>query len=266
MKLELTITINPLLSQDQGSIRWSHIVQSFDSTGNPLLLLSPLGFPLFLALLLNPPQAPNPPIAGLLSYIWSNPLPQLVLIDRLLSLPSDTFNFSALPSPQRIITREDVADAPLAFVNSTWNCKDIFEVCGKAAASEDAGVREKSKDIIDKGVKAAPEVVFLGMVQSTVSLVVLPTMRDEADASFCSPAETLASDLQRDSRPSPRLALRAVPQPHRRLHPSLAARPRSLSQLLRPPLLGFGDEHQRHRRHRPGRSRSSSSHLVSSVA
>lgn len=144
-------------------------MQSFDSTGNPLLLLSPLGFPLFLALLLNPPQSPSPPIAGLLSHTWSNPLPQLVLIDRLLSLPSDTFNFSALPSPQRSLTRDDVADAPLGFVNSTWNCKDIFEVCRQAAASEDAGVREKSNDILEKGVKVAPELVALGMVQATVS-------------------------------------------------------------------------------------------------
>jgi hypothetical protein len=127
-------------------------------------------FPLFLALLFNPPQNPSPPIAGLLSSGWSNQLPQLVLVlvDRLLSLPSDTFNFASFGSLHKVIRNETVQDAPAAIVGSTWNCLEVFEVCANGATSEDAGIRDKCKGLLEKGIKASVELVFLGLDQQPV--------------------------------------------------------------------------------------------------
>jgi hypothetical protein len=81
------------------------------------------------------PQNPSPPIAGLLSFGWSKKLPQLVLVDCLLSLPSDTFNFASFGSLNKVIRNETVQNAPAAIVGSTWNCLEVFEVCAKGATS-----------------------------------------------------------------------------------------------------------------------------------
>lgn len=212
-----------MLTQDQGSINWSNIVESFDLTSNPLLLLSPLGFPLFLALLLNPPQSPHPPIAGLLSHLWTHANPQLVLIDRLLSLPSDTFNFSGLPSTQPILSATDVPEAPPNLLGSTWNCLEIFQVCGRAAASEDSQVRDKSKEILEKGIRSSPELVYLGLIQVPVSIKLFTcSSQNPPDPALPSP---FAEALARRAR-GPRLAAQ------RDVLPALPAQPGRLPSAL----------------------------------
>ena len=106
---------------------------------------------------------------------WNNPLSQLRLLDALLSLPSDTFNFVSLPG-RRIVTVDDVASASPTIKalaqnvqTHTWNSLDLFEVLVRLADSEIPEVREFVREMLDKAVKVSAEIVHVGLLQVTVS-------------------------------------------------------------------------------------------------
>jgi CCR4-NOT transcription complex subunit 1 len=106
---------------------------------------------------------------------WSNPLYQLRLLDALLSLPSDTFNFVTLPG-RRIVSTEDIpATSPSIKALAanvqvhTWNSLDLFEVLVRLADSESMEVRSFVREMLDKAVKISAEIVQMGLLQVTVS-------------------------------------------------------------------------------------------------
>lgn len=100
---------------------------------------------------------------------------QLKLLDALLSLPNDTFNFVALPG-RRVVTVDDVAGASptikslAANVQShTWNSLDLFEVLVRLGVSENTDVRGIVREMLDKAVRISADIVHMGLLQVPVS-------------------------------------------------------------------------------------------------
>lgn len=106
--------------------------------------------------------------------MWKNSLYQLKLLDALLSLPADTFNFVSLPG-HRIVTVEDVAAASPTIKSlaanvqgHTWNSLDLFEVLVRLADSDNADIRNCVRDMLDKALKISAELVHMGLLQVPV--------------------------------------------------------------------------------------------------
>ena len=107
---------------------------------------------------------------------WRNSLYQLRLLDALLSLPADTFNFVTLPG-RRIVTMDDVASASPTIKalaanvqGSTWNSLDLFEVLVRLADSEQGEVMSFVREMLDKAVRISAELVHMGLLEAPVSL------------------------------------------------------------------------------------------------
>jgi CCR4-NOT transcription complex subunit 1 len=107
---------------------------------------------------------------------WSNPLYQLRLLDALLSLPPDTFNFVQLPG-KRIVTVDDVSIASPTIKSlaanvqgHTWNSLELFQILVNMADSQSAEVRNCVKEMLDKAIKISAELVHMGLLQVPVSL------------------------------------------------------------------------------------------------
>jgi CCR4-NOT transcription complex subunit 1 len=95
----------------------------------------------------------------------------LRLLDALLSLPADTFNFVSLPG-RRIVTIDDVGGASptiktlAAHVQGhTWNSLDLFEVLVRLADSESIDIRNCVREMLDKAVRISAELVHMGLLQ-----------------------------------------------------------------------------------------------------
>lgn len=108
---------------------------------------------------------------------WSNSLYQLRLLDALLSLPADTFNFVNLPG-RRIVTVDDVASASPTIKTlaanvqgHTWNSLDLFEVLVRLADSESVDIRNCVREMLDKAVKISAELVHMGLLQVPVRTI-----------------------------------------------------------------------------------------------
>ena len=97
---------------------------------------------LLIAILLNCPiDAEQHAVTGFWQT-WNNPLYQLRLLDALLSLPGDTFNFVSLPG-RRVVTIDDIPQSSPTIKQlaanvqgHTWNSLDLFEVLVRLASSE----------------------------------------------------------------------------------------------------------------------------------
>jgi CCR4-NOT transcription complex subunit 1 len=99
---------------------------------------------------------------------------QLRLLDALLSLPSDTFNFVSLPG-RRIVTVDDVAVANPTIKSlaanvqgHTWNSLDLFEVLVRQGNSESNEVILCVREMLDKAVKISADLVYMGLLQTPV--------------------------------------------------------------------------------------------------
>lgn len=130
---------------------------------------------LLISILVNCPRDAEPHAVTGFWSAWSNPMYQLRLLDALLSLPADTFNFVSLPG-RRVVTVDDVAGASPTIKSlaanvqgHTWNSLDLFEVLVRLADSESVDIRNCVREMLDKAVKISAELVHMGLLQVPVS-------------------------------------------------------------------------------------------------
>ncbi|KAJ4501745.1 Not1-domain-containing protein [Lentinula lateritia] len=166
---DVAALVRALNSFPNANINWAAIIKSFDvpdrhGVDTPTLKL-------LIAILLNCSRDTNPHAVTGFWSIWSNALYQLRLLDALLSLPGDTFNFVHLPG-RRIVTVEDVAVASPTIKSlaanvqgHTWNSLDLFEVLVKLADSESTEIRNFVREMLDKAIKISAELVHMGLLQ-----------------------------------------------------------------------------------------------------
>ncbi|KAJ3518409.1 hypothetical protein NM688_g9443 [Phlebia brevispora] len=155
-------TLNP-------NLNWANAIKAFDWPDRQGVETSTLK--VLIAILVScPPESEHHAVTGFWQT-WNNPLSQLRLLDALLSLPSDTFNFVTLPG-RRIVTVEDVASASPTIKalaqnvqTHTWNSLDLFEVLVRLADSESVEVREFVREMFEKAVKVSAEIVHVGLLQ-----------------------------------------------------------------------------------------------------
>ena len=160
--------------RQSGHINWANVIETFDRPERSGVDTATLK--LIISVLQNSPrETEHPAVSGFWSN-WSNALYQLRLLDALLSLPSDTFNFISLPG-RRIVTVDDVAAASPTIKSlaanvqgHTWNSLDLFQVLVRLGDSESADVRNCVRDMLDKAVKISADLVHIGLLQVSVSI------------------------------------------------------------------------------------------------
>lgn len=175
------------------ALRWGDVVRAFDSPSRPLP--GNWGFAFFAAFLpLSPcPSDPhNPPlnsytlisapggtsaIGGLWSP-WANPSIQFSLIDRLLYLPSESFNLPTLASVHRVVTNEDVSLASPAIQalaissqGSPWNCLELTATLIRLSESQPSGSELASRvhELLERGCNTSPELIMIALIRIEVS-------------------------------------------------------------------------------------------------
>ncbi|KNZ75310.1 General negative regulator of transcription subunit 1 [Termitomyces sp. J132] len=151
------------------NLNWPSVIKSFDKPDR--LGVDTATLKLLIAILLNSPREAEPHAVTGFWEVWHNPLYQLRLLDALLSLPADTFNFVHLPG-QRIVTVDDVAIASPTIKSlaanvqgHTWNSLELFEVLVRLADSESMEIRGCVKEMLDKAIKISAELVHMGLLQ-----------------------------------------------------------------------------------------------------
>ncbi|KAI9509952.1 Not1-domain-containing protein [Russula earlei] len=158
------------ISSVSSSINWAEVIKAFDIPDRSGVDTATLK--LLIAILLNAPRDVDVhAVAGFWST-WRNSLYQVRLLDALLSLPADTFNFVTLPG-RRIVTMDDVAGASPTIKalaanvqGSTWNSLDLFEVLVRLADSEHSDVRGFVREMLDKAVRISAELVHMGLLEA----------------------------------------------------------------------------------------------------
>ncbi|EDR11008.1 uncharacterized protein LACBIDRAFT_141130, partial [Laccaria bicolor S238N-H82] len=150
-------------------ISWPSVIKSFDWPDRHGVDTATLK--LLIAILLNSPRDVEPHAVTGFWEAWSNSLYQLRLLDALLSLPADTFNFVQLPG-RRIVTVDDVAVASPTIKSlaanvqgHTWNSLELFQVLVRLAGSDSSEVRNCVREMLDKAIKISAELVHMGLLQ-----------------------------------------------------------------------------------------------------
>lgn len=161
-------------------MNWAAVISSFDWPERHGVDTATLK--LLISVLLNSPRDANPHAVTGFWTIWRNSLYQLRLLDALLSLPADTFNFVQLPG-RRIVTVDDVAIASPTIKSlaanvqgHTWNSLELFEVLVKLADSDSVELKSCVRDMLDKAIKISAELVHMGLLQVPVSAMFLGSM------------------------------------------------------------------------------------------
>ncbi|WVQ65071.1 uncharacterized protein L199_003241 [Kwoniella botswanensis] len=182
------------------SISWPDVVKSFDS---PLTLAAyQTSIPLIICLIYVPPQAPIPPLAGLLpasldAPTWENMSSLLSVLSLLTILPPDAmpiFTMPSAPSPQSYarIVNPPTSDSQLSKTArqqandlqgaGLWNTLGLIQVlvnaCGLAETDhpserereERADIGRRATDMLESAAKLAPELVLLALEKLPVSL------------------------------------------------------------------------------------------------
>lgn len=118
----------------------------------------------------------SPAAAQALWGDWISPARQLSLLERLLFLPPDLLPLGNLPDLQKVVSASDIVNAnptvrsiAQTVMASPWNCTDLHDALVRHAAAlgeqDDPAVQPLLIDVLDRGIKVAPELVLLGMVQ-----------------------------------------------------------------------------------------------------
>ncbi|KAI5983751.1 Not1-domain-containing protein [Pisolithus albus] len=157
------------LSSFHVNITWPNVIKVFDLPDR--LGVDTATLKLLIAILLNCPRDVEPHAVIGFWGTWKNSLYQLKLLDALLSLPADTFNFVTLPG-RRIVTVDDVATASPTIKSlaanvqgHTWNSLDLFEVLVRLADSDNPEIRTQVREMLDKALKISAELVHMGLLQ-----------------------------------------------------------------------------------------------------
>ncbi|KAF7440940.1 hypothetical protein PC9H_001289 [Pleurotus ostreatus] len=151
------------------TLNWASVIKSFDWPDRHGVDTATLK--LLIAILLSVPRDADPHAVTGFWEPWNNQLYHLRLLDALLSLPPDTFNFVQLPG-HRIVTVDDVSIASPTIKalaanvqGHTWNSLDLFEVLVRMADSDSADVKSCVRDMLDKAIKISAELVHMGLFQ-----------------------------------------------------------------------------------------------------
>ena len=154
------------------SLNWPNTIKSFD--WNDRHGVDTATLKMLIAILLNSPREAEPHAVTGFWQTWSNPLYQLRLLDALLSLPADTFNFVQLPG-RRIVTVDDVSIASPTIKSlaanvqgQTWNSLELFQVLVRLAGSDGVEIRNCVREMLDKAIKISAEIVHMGLLQVPV--------------------------------------------------------------------------------------------------
>ncbi|KAI0822634.1 Not1-domain-containing protein [Trametes gibbosa] len=157
------------LSSLNGELNWPAAIEAFDMPDRQGVDMPTLK--LLIAILMNAPRDDRQHAVTGFWHLWSNTLYQLRLLDALVSLPADTFNFVNLPG-RKIVTVDDVAAASPTIKSlaanvqgHTWNSLDLFEVLVQAADLENLDVENMVREMLDKAVKISAELVHMGLLQ-----------------------------------------------------------------------------------------------------
>ncbi|KAK7023882.1 Not1-domain-containing protein [Favolaschia claudopus] len=157
------------LSSFRIDLNWASVIKSFDWPDRHGVDTATLK--LLIAILVNSPREAEPHAVTGFWTTWSNSLYQLRLLDALLSLPADTFNFVQLPG-RRIVTVDDVSIASPTIKSlaanvqgHTWNSLELFEVLVRLAESESLEIRNCVREMLDKAIKISAELVHMGLLQ-----------------------------------------------------------------------------------------------------
>ncbi|KAJ7074336.1 Not1-domain-containing protein [Mycena amicta] len=157
------------LSSFSVGLNWANVIKSFDWQDRHGVDTATLK--LLIAILVNSPRDAEPHAVTGFWTTWSNSLYQLRLLDALLSLPADTFNFVQLPG-KRIVTVDDVSIASPTIKSlaanvqgHTWNSLELFEVLVRLADSDSLEIRNCVREMLDKAIKISAELVHMGLLQ-----------------------------------------------------------------------------------------------------
>ncbi|KAL1669392.1 CCR4-Not complex component, Not1-domain-containing protein [Schizophyllum commune] len=157
------------LSSYPVQLDWPAVIRSFDWPDR--LGVDTATLKLLIAVLLNSPRDAHPHAVTGFWTVWNNSLYQLRLLDALLSLPADTFNFVSLPG-HRIVTVDDVSLASPTIKSlaanvqgHTWNSLDLFQVLVRLADSDSPDIKGCICDMLDKAIKISAELVHMGLLQ-----------------------------------------------------------------------------------------------------
>jgi hypothetical protein len=174
MRTVLTMTLICCLHQDM-NLNWASVIKSFDWADRHGVDTATLK--MLIAILLNSPRNIDPHAVTGFWETWSNSLYQLRLLDALLSLPADTFNFVQLPG-HRIVTVDDVSIASPTIKSlaanvqgQTWNSLELFQMLVRLADSESPEICNCVREMLDKAIKISAEIVHMGLLQVPVRLV-----------------------------------------------------------------------------------------------
>ncbi|KAI0057116.1 Not1-domain-containing protein [Artomyces pyxidatus] len=158
------------LSSFSVTLNWAEVIKAFDIPDRSGVDTATLK--LLIAILLNSPREVEVHAVTGFWATWSNSLYQLRLLDALLSLPADTFNFVSLPG-RRIVTMDDVTNASPTIKalaanvqGHTWNSLDLFDVLVRLADSESLDIRNFVREMLDKAVRISAELVHMGLLEA----------------------------------------------------------------------------------------------------
>ncbi|KAL0947287.1 hypothetical protein HGRIS_013407 [Hohenbuehelia grisea] len=172
-----------ILGTYQPDLDWPAVIKSFDWPDRHGVDTATLK--LLIGILLNCPRDVEPHAVTGFWDTWANPLYQLRLLDALLSLPPDTFNFVQLPG-RRIVTVDDVGGASPTIKSlaanvqgHTWNSQDLFEVLVRMADSDSPEIKVCVREMLDKAIKISAELVHMGLLQ------VVDTNWNEIRTEYC---------------------------------------------------------------------------------